>query len=206
MVKRSFDILVSLIVILVSFPLWLLIAVLIKLDSSGPIFYRSFRVGKGERRFRIYKFRTMCVDADMNGPGITRSDDSRITVVGKFLRKMKLDELPQLINVLKGEMSVIGPRPEDPDYVRHYSKKEKQVFSVRPGMASPAFIEFRDEEKILGEFEEGSFEAHYREEILPRKLALDLEYISKRSFWYDLQVFWMAVKAVLQVTDPFQDN
>jgi len=189
--KRVFDFVVSFLIILIALPLWALVAIAIKLDSPGPVFYRGKRVGKDGRPFLIYKFRTMTVDAPQKGPGITRDGDPRITRVGRFLRKFKIDEMPQLINVLKGEMSIVGPRPEDPRYVAQYTPEQRRVLTVRPGMASPAFIKYRHEEELLAAA--GSDLEHvYLTQILPDKLRMDLEYIERQSFLYDLAILAQA--------------
>jgi lipopolysaccharide/colanic/teichoic acid biosynthesis glycosyltransferase len=191
MLKRVFDVLVSSIVIFIALPLWAIIAIAIKLDSPGPVFYRGVRVGKDGKLFTIYKFRTMVVDAPNRGPGITSSKDPRITRVGRLLRKFKIDEMPQLINVLKGEMSIVGPRPEDPRYVAYYTPEQRRVLSVRPGMASPAFIKYRHEEEILAAADD-DLEHVYLTQILPDKLRLDLEYIEHQSFIGDLAILVQA--------------
>jgi len=191
MLKRVFDVLVSSTVIFIALPLWAIIAIAIKLDSPGPVFYRGVRVGKDGKIFTIYKFRTMVVDAPNRGPGITSSKDPRITRVGRLLRKLKIDEMPQLINVLKGEMSIVGPRPEDPRYVAHYTPEQRRVLTVRPGMASPAFIKYRHEEEILAAAGD-DLEHVYLTQILPDKLRLDLEYIEHQSFIGDLAILAQA--------------
>ncbi|MBM4467608.1 MAG: sugar transferase [Chloroflexi bacterium] len=172
-----------------SFPL--LIALLIKLDSPGPVFYRGWRVGKDGKLFQIHKFRTMVADAPRRGPVITQGDDPRITGVGRFLRKLKIDEMPQFINVLQGEMSIVGPRPEDPRYVAHYTPQQRRVLTVRPGMASPSFIKYRREEELLGAAG-GDLGDTYLTAILPDKLRLDLEYIEQQSFLGDLAILAQA--------------
>jgi len=148
-VKRAFDVVVSALVVAVASPLWLLVVLLIKMDTKGPVLHRALRVGRGGREFTLFKFRTMQADARATGPIITRRDDPRITRVGRVLRWAKIDEMPQLINVLKGDMSIVGPRPEDPRYVAEYTREQRRVLTVRPGMASPAFIAYRHEEEML---------------------------------------------------------
>jgi lipopolysaccharide/colanic/teichoic acid biosynthesis glycosyltransferase len=195
--KRIFDIVVSALVILIALPLWAVVAVAITVDSAGPVFYRGERVGKDGERFRIYKFRTMVEEADRKGPGITTGEDARITRVGRFLRRMKIDEMPQLINVLKGEMSIMGPRPEDP--------RQREVLRVRPGMASPAFIKYRHEEEILEAAGE-DWEAVYVERVLPDKLEMDLEYVERQSLGYDLGIFGEAAVSLFSSSDGTQIN
>ncbi len=198
--KRTFDIVVSTFSLIALFPLFLLAALLVKLDSPGPVFYRGPRVGKNGRIFHIYKFRTMVVDAPKRGPGITRGNDPRITRVGRWLRKLKIDEMPQLINVLKGEMSIVGPRPEDPRYVAHYTPEQRRVLTVRPGMASPAFIKYRHEEDILAAAGD-RWEEVYRTQVLPDKLRMDLEYIDTQSFWGDLLILARAALSLFVRTE-----
>jgi FlaA1/EpsC-like NDP-sugar epimerase/lipopolysaccharide/colanic/teichoic acid biosynthesis glycosyltransferase len=166
-------------------PVMLIIGLVVKYTSEGPMFYTAKRVGQGGHIFRVYKFRTMYLDADCKGPAITLKNDSRITPVGHFLRRTKLDELPQLINVLRGEMSLVGPRPEDPRYVAFYTAEQRQLLSVRPGITSPASLYYRQEEKLLAEED---WEGAYRERILPHKLTLDLDYLRERTVWTDLSL------------------
>ena len=197
MLKRAFDLFISLLVIFIALPLWLAVAIAIKLNSAGPVFHRATRIGKDGKPFTLYKFRTMVADAPSQGPGITQQDDPRITRVGRFLRKLKIDEMPQFINVLKGKISIVGPRPEDPCYVAHYTPEQRRVLSVRPGMASPAFNKYRHEETMLkGE----SWEESYVNVILPDKLPMDLKYIEQRSFLYDLQIVAQATLSLFRTT------
>ena len=197
MLKRIFDFVISFLVILIALPLWLAVAMVIKLDSPGRVFHRATRIGKDDRPFTLYKFRTMVGDAPSRGPGITQQGDPRITRVGRFLRKLKIDEMPQLINVLKGEMSIVGPRPEDPRYVAHYTPEQRRVLSVRPGLASPAFIEYRHEEELLAAAGD-DVEHVYLTQILPDKLRLDLDYIEQQSFPYDLAVLAQAALSLFE--------
>jgi len=166
-------------------PVLLLIGLVIKIDSKGPIFHRSVRVGKGGTLIHVYKFRTMIPNADRLGPGITINGDQRITRFGRWLRRTKLDEIPQLINVVKGEMSLVGPRPEDPRYVAKYTKGQRLVLDVRPGNTSPASLAFRDEDRQLS-FQD--WESKYLNYVMPVKLAIDLHYINNRTIWTDLLV------------------
>ncbi|MFZ1595653.1 MAG: sugar transferase [Anaerolineae bacterium] len=174
-------------------PLFCWIALWIKLTSPGPVFYRAVRVGQDGRPFRLYKFRSMIAGTDRQGPGITATGDPRITRVGRFLRRAKLDELPQLLNVLKGEMSLVGPRPEDPRYVALYTPEQRRVLAVRPGITSAASLAFRHEEQLLaGE----DWETHYRARVLPDKLALDLAYLARRTLLSDLALILRTLAAV----------
>lgn len=185
--KRAFDLFFSLTGFLFVIPLLIFAAILIKLDSKGPVFFQQERVGKDGRRFKIYKFRTMVVNAPTLGPGLTQKNDARITRVGRILRWFKMDELPQLINVLKGEMSFVGPRPEIPSIVDHYSERQRRVLSVRPGIVGPSQVQWRHEAE---EYPEGAdTEKYYLEHILPAKLQADLNYVENPSFWRDLELF-----------------
>ena len=195
MLKRVFDTVVALIGLILFTPLMLIIAVLIKLDSPDPIFYRAPRVGKDGRLFRMYKFRTMVADAEKIGPAITVDQDPRITRIGAFLRGSRLDEIPQLINVLCGEMSMVGPRPEAPYYVEKYSSEQRQVLRVKPGMSGPAQIAFRHEEEMLTNPE--ALDDEYMNVILPPKLAMDIEYIERRSFMLDVRILLQTAGALL---------
>lgn len=182
--KRILDFGAAIIGLVVLFPVLLAIALLVKVASRGPIVYRQDRVGRDGKIFRILKFRSMYETADKNGLAITSKGDPRITSVGCFLRRLKLDELPQLWNVLKGEMSLVGPRPEVPSYVQHYSPAQRQVLSVRPGITDLASIAYRREEELLGDHPDP--DRYYREVILPRKLTMNLEYLDRMTFSYDL--------------------
>jgi lipopolysaccharide/colanic/teichoic acid biosynthesis glycosyltransferase len=184
------DIIAASLGLLLLSPLFLLLAFAVQIDSHGSIFYRARRVGKDGRLFSLLKFRSMVVDADRRGPAITSAGDNRITRVGRFLRRTKLDELPQLINVLLGDMSLVGPRPEDPRYVELYSPSQRRILSVRPGITSAASLAYRHEEQLLiGP----DWETIYRESVLPTKLALDLDYLSQRTLWSDLMLIWRTV-------------
>lgn len=184
--KRLFDILLSLIGLAIFSPLFVVVALLIKLDSEGPVFYRGVRAGKHGKPFRPWKFRTMVANADKIGGPSTSADDPRLTRVGRILRRYKVDEFPQMINILKGEMSFVGPRPEVLEEVRLYSDEEKPLLSVVPGMVDYATTKFHDEEEIL----RGSADPHqaYREKIRPEKIRLGLEYVRTRSFCGDIKI------------------
>jgi lipopolysaccharide/colanic/teichoic acid biosynthesis glycosyltransferase len=194
MAKRALDLLVSSLALLLLSPLLLLLAVWVKLDAPGPVFYRGKRVGKHGRPFLIYKFRTMVEGAERKGPAVTYRDDPRITRAGRFLRGTKLDELPQLLNVVKGEMSLVGPRPEDPSYVALYTQEQRQVLSVKPGITGPTQLEYRDEASMLqGE----SVDEEYVTRLMPEKLKSDLEYVGTRSLLLDLEILWRTVTILL---------
>jgi lipopolysaccharide/colanic/teichoic acid biosynthesis glycosyltransferase len=183
-IQRVFDIMVSLLLLSCFAPLLAAIALTVKLDSAGPIIFKQTRVGKDFREFVIFKFRTMVADASIRGAPITVGQDWRITRVGKVLRRWKIDELPQLINVLKGDMSLVGPRPEIPKYVELFHDSYKHILSVRPGVTDPASIEYLDESTLLGCASDP--ESEYIRSILPRKLALAHEYVLRRSLRYDI--------------------
>jgi len=193
--KRCLDATLSLGGLLFLEPFFLLTAFLIKLDSPGAVFYRGVRVGRFGRTFRIFKFRTMVANADVLGGPSTSEDDPRVTSVGRWLRKYKIDELPQLINVLKGEMSLVGPRPEVAEEVALYSVEEHRLLSVTPGITDWASIRFRHEGEIL----RGSADPHqaYREKIRPEKIRLGLEYVNRHSFPVDLKIILATLVAIL---------
>ena len=194
--KRSFDLILSLLGLIILAPLLAALALLIKLDSPGPVFYRGVRAGRFGKPFRIFKFRTMVVNADKIGGPSTSADDPRITGVGRFLRRFKLDELPQLLNVVKGEMSFVGPRPEVMQEVALYTEEETQLLDVRPGITDWASIRFRNEGEIL----RGSADPHqaYCEKIRPEKIRLGLEYVRKQSFVTDCKIILRTLKAILE--------
>ena len=193
--KRTFDVVFATIAFLLLSPLFLLGSLLAKLQSRGPVFYKSKRVGKDEVVFEMYKFRTMVVNADTLGGSLTTYRDTRITPIGRFLRWTKLDELPNLINVIKGEMSLIGPRPEAPDYVKYYTEIQKQVLLVKPGITGPSQLANRDEEKKLKGQQDA--EHYYITELMPKKLTLDLHYVATQSIATDirwlLKTFWVVI-------------
>ena len=186
MIKRLFDLVCALPGLIVLAPLFLVIGLLIKLDSPGPVFYRGERIGKDGIPFKMFKFRTMVVNADQMGSALTHSGDPRVTQVGRALRHWKIDELPQVINILRGDMSVVGPRPESPRYVEHYTPEQRQVLSVRPGVTGLTQVKFRNEETLLQSC--ADLEVDYVETIMPQKLALDLEYIAHRSLLLDVEL------------------
>jgi lipopolysaccharide/colanic/teichoic acid biosynthesis glycosyltransferase len=186
--KRGFDIAASAIGLIFGLPLLLVLAVLIKLDSAGPVFFKQERIGKGFRPFLIYKFRTMVEDAPMRGASITYGNDSRITRAGRLLRKTKLDELPQLINVLKGDMSFVGPRPEVPRYVELFRSDYEDVLKIRPGLTDLASLKYSDEASILGQ--SANPEADYVTRLLPDKIHLAREYIRRSSLLFDAKLIF----------------
>ncbi|MCC3356913.1 sugar transferase [Bacillus sp. REN16] len=194
--KRFFDIVVSLIGLIILSPLLLIIAILIKVDSKGPVFFKQVRVGQYEKEFKILKFRTMVVDAEKLGKQITVGMDRRITKVGYFLRKYKLDEFPQLINVLIGDMSLVGPRPEVPRYTKYYNTEQKAIFNIRPGITDYASIKYSDESELLGKAENP--EKTYIEEIMVDKLRYNLEYLRNRSVIEDISIIYKTALKILK--------
>ena len=185
-IKRIFDIVASGLGIIVLSPILLIIALIIKKESDGPVFFKQIRVGEKGRNFEILKYRTMVVDAEKMGRQITVGNDNRITKIGGFLRKYKLDELPQLINVFKGDMSLVGPRPEVPRYVEMYNEEQRKVLDVKPGITDLASIRYRDENELLGTAEDP--DDMYINTIMPDKLALNLEYINKSNVFFDIYI------------------
>ncbi len=184
MIKRLFDVVVAAIGLLVLLPIFGVVAILIKLDSSGPVFFRQERMGRGFRSFSVYKFRTMVKDAPLKGGPITFGDDPRVTRLGRLLRKSKVDELPQLVNVLKGDMSLVGPRPEVRRYVEMFSRDYEEILRIRPGITDLASLRYRNEAEILGKATNP--EEEYVQRILPEKIQLAREYIKHSSFSFDL--------------------
>lgn len=194
--KRLMDVVISGAALCVLWPLFLLVAIAIKIDDPGPVFYRQTRVGRKGKPFKIFKFRTMIVDADRKGLSITVGRDSRITRVGAILRKTKLDELAQLINVLAGEMSFVGPRPEVPRYVEMYTPYQRQVLLVRPGITDYASIAYRNENDLLEGCEDP--EKKYIEEIMPAKIELNMKYLREISPAADIRLIFKTMDAVLR--------
>lgn len=184
--KRAFDALVAAVGLTLLAPLLAVAAALVKLTSAGPVFFRQERVGKGFRKFGIYKFRSMVVDAPLKGAAITVGRDPRITRVGHILRATKIDELPQLFNVLKGDMSFVGPRPEVPKYVDLFRKDYEEIVRVRPGITDLASIQYRDEAAVLAMADDP--EQEYIERVLPEKIRLAKDYIRRQSLWFDLKI------------------
>ncbi len=174
-------------------PLGVAVAVLIRLESPGPVIYSAARIGRNGRQFRLFKFRSMFQDA--SGPSLTYLDDPRVTRVGKLLRRTKFDEFPQVINVLRGEMSIVGPRPEAPEYVARYSPEQRRALSVRPGLTSLAQVAHRDEED---ELPAQDTEAYYIDVIMPQKLRVDVAYVNDWSIWLDLKIFAVGLAALFR--------
>ena len=195
MLKRIFDIILSLFGLIILLPFMLIIAIFIKLDSKGPVFFKQLRVTKNGREFKIFKYRTMRVGSDKYSQ-ITVGKDDRITKIGSFLRKYKLDEIPQLINVLIGDMSLVGPRPEVPKYVALYTDEQKEILKVRAGITDYASIEFSNENNLLALEEDP--EKAYIEKVMPRKIELNKKYLSEISILTDVKIILLTIKKILK--------
>ncbi len=194
MAKRAFDFLFSVIGLVAITPVMLLLALIITIDSKGGVFYKQVRIGKNKKPFKLYKFRSMSTDADKKGLLTVGNKDSRITKIGYYLRKYKLDELPQLINVLYGNMSFVGPRPEVEKYVELYNQEQLMVFNVKPGITDWASIKYVNENEILAKSSQP--EKTYIEEIMPAKLKLNLEYVKHNNVFVDIKIILLTIKAI----------
>jgi lipopolysaccharide/colanic/teichoic acid biosynthesis glycosyltransferase len=203
MVKRLFDLVVAFVGLIALAPIWLVVGLLIKLESPGSVLYKGDRIGKDGVPFKIFKFRTMVINADRMGPALTHGKDARITRVGRVLRKWKIDEFPQLFNVLRGEMSLVGPRPESPNYVQHYTPEQRRVLQVKPGITGLTQVRFRHEETLLSHCT--NLEEEYIQKIMPQKLALDLEYVGSQSLFLDLQLIVQTFVSVF-AKDEFTED
>lgn len=195
MLKRAFDLILSILGLILLFPLLLLISLLIRLDSKGPVLFTQGRVGKNNIDFNIYKFRTMRVQSDKKGLLTLGNNDSRITKIGYFLRRYKIDEFPQLINIIKGNMSFVGPRPELRYYVNFYNEYDMEIFKVRPGITGLASLKYRNEVELLKQAEDP--ETFFIETIIPDKLKFNKEYIKKQSFFFDLKLIALTIIKVV---------
>jgi len=195
MLKRSFDIFFSVIGLILLSPVFLIMAIWIKCDSYGLVFYRQVRVGKNGKNFLLYKFRSMRVGSDKKGLLTVGERDPRITRSGRFIRKFKLDEFPQLINVLRGEMSIVGPRPEVPKYVALYNEEQRKVLDVRPGISDWSSIRFRNENELLAQAEDS--EDFYISDVMPEKLRMNLEYVQENNFWMDIKIIFITLKKLI---------
>lgn len=193
--KRLFDILASGCGLLVLSPVFIIVAIWIKLDSPGPVFYRQTRVGRYNKDFRIFKFRSMRVGSDKGSLVTIGGRDPRVTRSGYFIRKFKIDELPQLINVFKGDMSLVGPRPEVRHYVNYWTPEQMRVLDVRPGITDPASIRFRNENELLEKADDP--ERYYIDVIMQEKIKLYLDYVEKSSFWYDVKLIFLTFKVII---------
>jgi lipopolysaccharide/colanic/teichoic acid biosynthesis glycosyltransferase len=195
MLKRLFDLMITIPMLLFVSPFFLIIALLIKLGSNGPVFYMQTRVGLNSSDFKIFKFRTMHVNADKAGLLTVGGRDPRVTPIGFFLRKYKLDELPQLLNVLFGSMSLVGPRPEVRKYVDLYNAEQQKVLSVKPGITDYASIEYSEENELLAKSNDP--ERTYIDEIMPAKLLLNQKYIAEKSLITDIKIIWLTFKKII---------
>ena len=200
--KRLFDIMASFVGIIFLFPIMIIVGIIIKLTSKGPILFKQRRLTINAREFTIYKFRSMRTDFDKDAKGIqVKGSSSAITSIGKIIRKTKLDELPQLFNILMGDMSFIGPRPELPRRLKYYSERDKGIFKVRSGISSPASIVFSDEEYLMNQVEDP--EKFYIEQIMPYKIDLNLYYVKTRNFWNDI---YLIIATFLKIINKVDDN
>ena len=193
--KRAFDLLISVVVLIIFSPVFIIVGIFISLESKGGVFFSQERIGKNLVPFKILKFRTMKLNSESEGKLTVGSKDNRITKVGYRLRKYKIDELPQFINVLKGEMSIVGPRPEVNKYVELYNQEQKEVLSIKPGITDYASLEYFEENKLLGE--SSNPEETYINEIMPKKLEINLKYVKKHSFLTDLNIIWKTFLRIL---------
>ena len=196
MMKRLFDIVASACGLILLSPLFFIVSVWIKLDSIGPVFYRQVRVGRYNKDFKIFKFRTMRIGADKGSLVTIGGRDPRVTRIGYYLRKFKIDELPQLINVFIGDMSLVGPRPEVRHYVNYWTSEQLHVLDVRPGITDPASIKFRNENELMESAEDP--ESFYINVIMQEKLKLYLEYVHNASFWYDIKLIFKTIYTVVK--------
>lgn len=196
MAKRIFDIALASFGLVVMSPFFLLLALLIKLDSEGPVFYKGLRVGRHGKPFRIFKFRSMAQNADKLGVSSTSSNDMRVTRVGRLIRKLKLDEFSQLINVLTGDMSVVGPRPEVQKFVEMYNEQEKTILTVRPGITDWSSIKFHNEGEIIEASGINDADEAYAKLIRPEKLRLQLKYVRERNLWVDMKIVLSTVLTI----------
>lgn len=202
-IKKIFDLLLSLILLIILLPVFIVLSIIIKLDSKGPIFYKQERITQYGRAFKIFKFRTMVNNADKIGSLVTLDNDCRITRVGKILRKLRLDEWPQLINILKGDMTFVGTRPEVKKYVDMYTDEMKATLLLPAGVTSYASIEFKDEDRVMGKYrlQEENVDDIYINKILPQKMIYNLKYITNFSIWNDIKISCKTILAVLNIVN-----
>jgi lipopolysaccharide/colanic/teichoic acid biosynthesis glycosyltransferase len=193
--KRLFDLILSIPSIIILLPVFLISAVLIKIETSGPISFNQERIGYDGRPFNLYKFRTMVKDASSTGPSVTPADDPRITRVGRLLRKFKVDEMLQIFNIVKGDMSVIGPRPELQKFVDEFKDDYRKILKIKPGMTDYALIAFRNEEEILSKFD--NVEEGYIKEVMPEKIKLYKKYLNEMSLGTDIRIFFKTIMEIL---------
>jgi len=196
--KRLFDLLLALIVLMLSSPVLLVTALSVLVSSKGPIIYRQWRTGKDGKEFRLLKFRTMVDTPQQSGPNLTRAGDPRITAVGRLLRKWKLDELPQLFNVIRGDMSFVGPRPDVSRYLVALNPAQKQILCLYPGLTGQATLRYRNEEQVLAGVPYEQLEHFYCNKLLPEKVRIDLEYARTARFSSDLAILFLTARAILR--------
>jgi len=201
--KRMLDVIVSGIALIASAPILFVIAVAIRSTSPGPVLFRQWRLGLNGKPFQLMKFRTMRIEN--SGPGVTRSGDSRVTRLGKWLRQWKLDELPQLINVFRGDMSIVGPRPDLEQFWQQVTDVERQALAAKPGLTGAATLAFRNEEELLAEVPESELPQYYVRDLLPRKARLDCEYATQATFWSDCRISMKTVLCIFS-TDSKSPN
>ena len=194
--KRLFDVVVSLVAIVVVSPLLVVLALAVLLDTGRPVLFRQTRVGMNGRTFRLLKFRTMVVDAERLAPNVSPTDDPRVTRTGRYLRRWYLDELPQLVNVVKGDMSMVGPRPETPEFVAMFTPAERRVLTVRAGIAGPSTLAFMDEAERLADADDAVL--LYEQQLLHERVQADLSYLDERSMAYDVRLLFAQVVAILR--------
>lgn len=204
--KRLFDLALAAVLLVLLSPLLLALAILVALESGGPVFFRQQRAGKNGRLFNLIKFRTMVHDVKDNGPRITRSGDARVTRLGKVLRKWKLDELPQLFNVIRGDMSVVGPRPDLPEFLAELTPPQNQILRLRPGITGMASICYRHEEELLSQVKPEELRRFYCTQVLPAKARIDLDYARQAGFLRDLGVLFGTLRATVTRTDSRQEG
>lgn len=193
--KRAFDLIFSILAIILLTPVFMIVSLWVLLDSKGTVFYHQTRVGRNKVDFQLIKFRTMCAHADQQGLLTVGSHDARITRSGYWLRKYKIDELPQLLNIIKGDMSFVGPRPEVAKYVALYNDAQQRVLTVKPGITDWASIEYIDENELLASAQDP--EAFYRSDIIPRKIIQNLRYIDHKNLWVDLKIIVLTLRCIL---------
>ena len=197
MYKRIFDLIFSTIGLIILSPFFLCAAILIKLGSKGPVFYRGVRIGMKGKPFHIYKFRTMVQNAEKIGASSTSSNDPRLTIIGKFIRRFKLDEISQLINVFIGDMSIVGPRPEIQKFVNKYSEEEKKLLTIRPGITDWSSIKFHNEPEIIAASGIVDADDAYEEIIRPDKIKLGLKYVKEHNLWIDIKIIFSTVLTIV---------
>lgn len=196
--KRLFDLLLAVVLLTLSSPVLPVVAIAILVSSKGPIFYRQWRAGRGGKEFQLFKFRTMAHAPQQVGPSVTRAGDPRITAVGRLLRRWKLDELPQLLNVIRGEMSLVGPRPDVPQYLASLNPAQRQILCLRPGLTGLATLHYANEEQLLSKIPRERLEYFYCNEVLPEKVRIDLEYAQTAGFLTDLTILFLTARTILR--------